>query len=182
MTILIMDCETTGLTLHPNAELHKQPRIIELAAALLNKETGDIIETMSVLINPGIALPLLITKITGITDEMLIGERGFLEVLPQISKFFARSDIMFSHNLPFDKSLLEFELRRVNALDEFPMPRREFCTVGLHIEEYGYMPKMQQLYQDKIGVPMSHSHKAHRAMNDVNALCEIIQKERLFAL
>lgn len=178
---IIWDTETTGLLLHPNAELSKQPRITEFGGSLLDCATGAVRDTLNVLINPGIELSPEITKLTGITNEMLRDEPPFVDALPKISAFFAQASSMFSHNLPFDKGVLIRELRRIdaNAIETFPWPAHEFCTVGLYSEQYGRNPRLIELYADVMEKPLEQKH---RAMSDVEALIEIIQKERLYLL
>jgi DNA polymerase III alpha subunit (gram-positive type) len=68
--ILVYDTETTGLTLHPNAPMRKQPKMIEFGGVLLGR-SGEIVEEYNVLVHPGEDVSPEITKITGITNDML---------------------------------------------------------------------------------------------------------------
>lgn len=178
--IVVFDTETTGLPLHAKAPLSKQPKIIELGAVLLSRETGEIVSEYNQLINPGMEVSAEITKITGITNDQLVGQPTFHEVFPYLFKFFQEADTVFCHNTSFDKKMLAMEVARCGALvPEFPWPEREFCTVELYQRQYGRRPKMIELYERVLGKPLAQTH---RALEDVKALVEIIQAERLWEL
>lgn len=168
--VLVFDTETTGLTLHPDAPLSKQPKIIELGAALLDRH-GSIVDTYNQLIHPQESLSAEITRITGITDEQLVGAPMFAEALPGLRSFFARAHSVFAHNLPFDRAMLRNEALRCDAWETFPWPRQEFCTVGLHRDAWGRNPKLTELYAETLGKPLPQTH---RALDDVLALVEVV--------
>lgn len=174
--IIVFDWETTGLTLHPDADVLKQPRGIEFGAAVLSPLTGEVLEELNLMINPGQSLEAIIVKITGITDAALAAEPAFSEVLPRIRALFERCGTMFAHNLPFDKAILRGELARI-GVEDFPWPEKGYCTVGLYRDDWGRNPKMTELYEHVIGKPLAQTH---RALDDVRALVEIIQHEKLW--
>jgi DNA polymerase III epsilon subunit-like protein len=147
--IVVFDTETTGLPLHPDAPLEKQPKIIELGAALLD-ETGAVVDTFQQLLHPGEDITEEITKITGITNEQLKDQPKFVDVLPQLREFFDRAFAVFAHNLPFDKKLLQFDLKR---------------------SIWGKNMKMTDLYEYALKKPLPQTH---RALDDVQALVEIV--------
>jgi DNA polymerase III epsilon subunit-like protein len=175
--IIIFDTETTGLTLHPTAPLSKQPKIIEFGAIIL--EQGEVVEEFSTLINPQESLSDEIVKITGITDDDLRDLRPFSEHIESLTKLFNKCAGVAAHNLPFDKAMLMNELKRCAAVQKFPWPPREMCTVGIYKEQWGRNPKLLELYADIMGKPLAQTH---RALGDVKALVEIIQEEELWAL
>lgn len=176
--IIIFDCETTGLLLHPSAPLSRQPKIIEFGAALMSKETGDVIDTMNVLITPGAQISPEITKLTGIANSDLKDQEDFEFHFPQIQAFFDKADTSFCHNAPFDYGMLSLEYRRIGV--ENPVfPQNKFCTVGLYTPQFGANMKLPTLYEEVMGEPLEQKH---RAMADVLALIEIIQKEKLYFL
>jgi len=176
--IIVFDTETTGLTLHPQAEVRKQPRMIEFGAALLDLKTGEVRDTLNILINPQEPLTPEIVKITGITDDELKDAYPFSTALPAIRLMFSQANCVMAHNLPFDRAILRGELARLNEL-EFPWPEREICTVGLHKDDWGRNPKLTELYEATMGKPLAQTH---RALDDVMALVEIIQKAELWRL
>lgn len=175
--IVVFDTETTGLPLHPDAPLEKQPKIIELGAALLDAE-GNVIDTFQQLLHPGQDITDEITKITGITNDMVTSAPKFVDVLPQLREFFGRAFAVFAHNLPFDRTLLKLDLRRAEC-EDFPWPAQEYCTIGLHRSIWGRNMKMTELYEHALKKPLPQTH---RALDDVMALVEIIQALELHKL
>lgn len=175
--IVVFDTETTGLPLHPDAPLDKQPKIIELGAALLDSD-GKVVDTFQQLLHPGEEITDEITKITGITNDQLKDQPKFGDVLPQLREFFGRAFAVFAHNLPFDKKLLHYDLRRVSC-EDFPWPQQEYCTIGLHRSIWGRNMKMTELYEHALNKPLPQTH---RALDDVQALVEIIQALELHKL
>lgn len=99
-SFVAIDIETTGLS----PENHK---IIEVGA--LKVREGEVVDTLSVLINPEVSLPSQITALTGITDSMLIGEEPFSEVSQSIYEFIAEEPLL-GHNIRFDYSFLKYHL------------------------------------------------------------------------
>lgn len=175
--IIVFDTETTGLTLHPDAPVSKQPRMIEFGAALIDR-MGQVVETASIMVNPGEPLTPEITKITGITDADLVDAPSFKEALPQMRRIFEQATTVMAHNLPFDKAILKGELSRIDCYD-FPWPKIEFCTVGLYKAAWGRNPRLIELYESVMGKPLAQTH---RALDDVMALVDIIQKEELWLI
>lgn len=171
MNTIVFDNETTGLPLHPTVDINKQPRIIEFGAAIID-ENGEVVEKYNQLINPGTEIESVITKITGITNDDLIGKPKFGDVLLDIRALFEKCDIMVAHNLPFDYRMLDFELTRLD-FQSFPFPRTKICTVEENREAYGFRPNLQKLYNDTCGKPLQQTH---RAIDDVMALVEIWTK------
>jgi DNA polymerase III epsilon subunit-like protein len=175
MILGILDCETTGLPLHTSASLNAQPHIIEWAVAHIDSKQGKITATYETLIKPPIAIPEVITKITGLTDEDLAAAPSFIEAYPIILESLSGIDVLIAHNAPFDTSMLRFELAR-HMIEDFVWPRVE-CTVQLYHDEYGRRMKLVELFEAKLGKQLAQTH---RAMDDVNALAEIVIKEKLW--
>jgi DNA polymerase-3 subunit alpha (Gram-positive type) len=167
MISLVIDCETTGLTLPSLADTNKQPRIIELAVARV--DGGKIISEHEWMIYPECEISAKITKITGITNDMLKGKPEFRQVLGEIEAAFAGADQLISHNAPFDVACLQYELDRC-ARSGFPWPADTICTVQEFSHEFGRRPTLKDLFLRKLGKPLD---QAHRAMDDVRALVEI---------
>jgi ATP-dependent DNA helicase DinG len=178
LLLLGIDFETTNLTLHPNADLKKQPRAIEFGGALMDMESGSIVEELSIIINPECEITPEITKITGITNDDVRDAPTFIEILPQLRHVFSQATTLVAHNLPFDKMILKCELMRANVND-FPWPQREMCTVGTYKEYFGRNPKLTELYEFVMGKPLQQTH---RALEDVKAMMEIISQEKLWQI
>lgn len=176
--IIVFDTETTGLTLHQHAPLNKQPKIIEFGAVIL--QSGEIVEEISILIDPQEPLSKEITRITGIKNEDLIGKPTFKDCVSELAAAFGACGHVMAHNLPFDKAMMMNDLQRCQIpLPTFPWPEKETCTVGLYREQWGRNPKLLELYADIMGKPLAQTH---RALDDVKALVEIIQEEELWVV
>lgn len=173
-TVLVFDTETTGLPLPRVADLNKQPKIIEFAVSKV--VDGVFVSKHSWLIDPKEPLSAEINKITGLFDADLAGKPTFAEVLPEIIDVFQGVDELIAHNLPFDQSLLEFELRRVSCTD-FPWPKGKVCTVQEYRHRFGRYVKLTELYESIMGEPLEQTH---RAMDDVDALVELLIKDGFF--
>lgn len=182
MKAFVFDFETTGLVLHPDAKDKVQPRIIEIGAVILNSK-GKIEESMSQIVNPGMLIEPVITKITGLTDEDLKEQPPIGEFLPALLTMLAKCDVMIAHNLAFDKAMLELELarnqvhlRQRQQVHTPRWPRLEICTVQEYKELWGRRPKLTELYEHICGEPLKQTH---RALDDVLALARIVVESGL---
>jgi DNA polymerase III epsilon subunit-like protein len=173
--LIIFDVETTGLIKHPDAPIKKQPRIIEFGAAALSLSTGKVQRTLSVLINPEEKITEEIEKITGIKDEDLKDKPTFADAWSKsIFPFIKKGTAMLAHNEPFDHQLVDYELARCKATFKWPPT---FCTIGLYKEQWGRDMKLVELYSHIMGRELDQKH---RAGSDVDALVEIVRKEKLW--
>jgi DNA polymerase-3 subunit epsilon len=106
MRQIIFDTETTGL-FHDKGD-----RIIEVGAVeVINfMPTG---ETFQTYIDPGRSVSQETIQITGITDEMLVGQPKFEDpaVVEKLLDFFGDAEIV-AHNAKFDEGFLNMELKR----------------------------------------------------------------------
>lgn len=173
--LIIYDTETTGLVKHPNAPLVKQPRLIEFGAIGLSLKNGKEMARLKQLINPGEPLTEEITKITGIANDDLKGQPAFADAWAKVMlPFLKKGSMMLAHNEPFDHAIIDYELQRCKLKFVWPS---SFCTIGLYRERWGRDMKLTELYESIIGKPLDQKH---RALSDVEALVEIVQKERLW--
>ncbi len=115
--IVIFDFETTGLDVY-------RDRIIEIGA--IKYVNGERVADFSYLINPEIPLPEVITKITGITPEMLEGQAVIEDVLPEFLSFIDKS-VLVAHNAEFDLNFLKSVAGRQGYQIEYPC----FCTLKM---------------------------------------------------
>lgn len=173
MNVLAFDFETTGLTVHPSAPLDRQPRPIEFGGVLVD-HLGRELDTIEVLIDPGVDIEPKITEITGITNEML-REQGvpFDEAAAQILPLFRDADVMVAHNLPFDETILRLALKRAGIAD-WPWPRG-ICTAQEYRAVNGKRPRLIHLHEQVMGRKLEQTH---RALDDVRALVAILLKEQ----
>src|SRR5690606_33790783 len=86
--LVIVDIETTGASNHHS-------RIIEVAA--LRVENGEVVDTFSSLVNPGVRIPHFITALTSITDQTISSAPYFPEIAPALAEFL-RGAAFMAHN------------------------------------------------------------------------------------
>jgi len=175
MIYLVFDAETTGLPKHPSAKPETQPRIIEFGGVLIDSDLV-VLGELHMVINPGIPLEPIITKITGLTDDDLKGEKTFAEVAEEIKTFFGKADAIVAHNLPFDMTMIELEIER-NGIENWAWPEIKICTVQEHSEEWGRFPKLLELYEHYMCLSLDQSH---RALDDVYSLIEVAKAAGVF--
>ena len=70
---------------------------------------GEVLGTFQSFVDPGHSLPVFITQLTGISDEMLISAPFIDEILPTLFEFLgsAEETVVVAHNSPFDLSFLK---------------------------------------------------------------------------
>lgn len=166
--IILLDFETTGLTLPSSADLELQPRIIEIGAIKVS-DRGSVVAELGELIDPKQEISAEITKITGIKPDQLKGKRTLEEVLPELADFFLGAHTLVAHNLAFDRDVLYFELLRYGWERRFPFPPNQVCTVDSTMHMKGRRLKLLELYEITQGKPLAQTH---RAVDDVRALWE----------
>lgn len=100
-TFVVLDLETSG------ASPKTGSAITEIGAVKVCG--GEVLGTFKTFVNPGTQLPLFITELTGITDEMLMDAPRIESVLPLLFEFLGseNSTVFVAHNAPFDLSFLK---------------------------------------------------------------------------
>lgn len=144
-----LDLELTGLEVG-------EDEIIEVGAVQF-KESG-VLDTLSCLVKPQRSLPLKITRMTGITPEMLAHAPTFDEIAPKLTKFISHYPII-GHSVHRDLEMLGAEglYTPQTVYDTF-----DLATLLLpHMSAY----KLVTL-ADYLGVEYP---EAHRALQDAEA-------------
>ena len=102
-TIVVLDVETTGF--------HRQrDRIIEFGAIKLSG--GNIVDKMSILINPGFPIPYTASRVNNIFDDMVADREQESFYLSDIYNFLKDALIIVGHNISFDLDFIEEMFRR----------------------------------------------------------------------
>jgi len=99
---VIFDTETTGLS----AAEHE---LIELAGVKMRG--GEVVDTFASLISPTAPIPLKITEITNITNDMVRGQPALADVLPKFLEFCGDA-VLVAHNADFDCGFLDAACRK----------------------------------------------------------------------
>lgn len=169
MIACVFDTETSGLIPNSLLPLAQQPYITEFYGALVDLQSGKIIEELEFLCKIPIKLEPIITKITGLTDEMLESEQEYAAYDDEVRRFFGQTDAeaVIAHNISFDIGMVENETRRCGTHREFRWPKRRICTVEQTEWIKGHRLNLASLHTELFGESFP---EAHRAKNDVSAL------------
>ena len=83
--------------------------IIEIGA--LKVREGKVVDRFIRFIEPEAGIPLMITQLTGITNDMVEGAGNCGEVLPEFLEF-CEQDTLIGHNVQFDFSFVKTKSKR----------------------------------------------------------------------
>ncbi len=164
--LIILDLETTGLSPYRH-------KITEIAAVKI--VDNEVVDKFQTLINPEVPIPAFITRLTGISDEMVKDAPVIVDVLPSLKKFLA-DDVIIAHNASFDFNFLRYNFKTHLGVD---LSNPKVCTVKLANRVHEDLPsKKLGFLCEYYGITNS---QAHRAMSDVLATKELflIMREKL---
>lgn len=158
-TYAIVDVETTGGS--PRFE-----RITEVGIVLFDGE--QVIDTFESLVNPEQSIPEFITKLTGITNEMVQEAPRFYEIAKKIVEL-TQGAVFVAHNARFDYGFLRSEFKRLG----YTYTRRQLCTVKLSRRVFPGLPSysLGKLIRH-FDIPVS---RRHRALDDALATTELLR-------
>jgi len=147
MLYAIVDIETTGGHASANG-------ITEVA---INIHDGNqIVERYTTLINPKRDIPVYITALTGIDDEMLKDAPIFEDVALQIYQLL-HNKIFVAHNVNFDYSFLKHHLANAG----YDLQCRKLCTVRLSRKVFpGKVSYSLGKLCNALQIPINNRHRA----------------------
>jgi DNA polymerase-3 subunit epsilon len=163
----IIDIETTG-------NLYKYGKITEIA--LFQHNGQSITNSFSTLINPEIDIPNFITRLTGISNEMIKSAPKFYEVAKKIIEF-TEGRIFIAHNVNFDYLFIKEEYKRLG----YNFNRKKLCTVQLSRKllpgHHSY--SLGKLCTD-LGISINDRHRAEGdALATVKLFEILVEKNRI---
>jgi DNA polymerase-3 subunit epsilon len=158
----VVDVETTGLD--PETD-----RIVELAVRRFKYDpSGHIVEigkSWSWREDPGIPLPEDVIRLTGITDQDLIGRRIDDRIATDI---LSSASLIIAHNAKFDRPLVERRLPNLpQARWACTMSEIAWRAAGFEGRTLGWLCSQLGWFYD-----------AHRAEGDVDAVITLLRHER----
>ncbi|MGN6645997.1 MAG: exonuclease domain-containing protein [Cytophaga sp.] len=160
MIYSIVDIETTGGHASGN-------RIIEIA--IYNFDGEKIIDSYHTLINPERRIPVFITSLTGIDNEMVAQAPVFADVAEEILDF-TKDSIFVAHNVNFDFTFIKKEFQ---ALD-IPFNRSKLCTIRLSRKIFPGLPSYS--LGNLCASLNIHVQDRHRASGDAEATVRLLHK------
>lgn len=155
----IVDIETTGTHAVSGA-------ITEIAIVIHNGK--EILDQFETLINPHTTLSPYISRLTGITNDMLHDAPSFHEVAGKIWSM-TEGNIFTAHSVNFDYSFIREEFKSLGA----DFKRSKLCTVRLSRKIFpGYTSYSLGSICSALGINIRNRH---RAMGDVAATVKLFE-------
>lgn len=155
----VVDIETTGGN-------HAYHRITEVGIVKL--QNGQVIGRFQSLVNPQRNIPQSITRLTGISNDM-VADAPVFEALADSIEAFVEGCVFVAHNVNFDYGFIKQEFARLER--NFRMPK--ICTVR---EMRRAVPGLKSY---SLAALTAHFDIAmaqhHRALSDANAAAELLK-------
>lgn len=159
--LVFLDIETTGGSA-------RNSKITEIGA--LRVEHGEVVGTLSQLLDPGQDVPPYITELTGISDDMVRGQPQFEHFADELNDFL-KGAIFVAHNVNFDYGFIKQEFARIGTV--WNMDR--LCSVRLSRLLYPLERRHGLDYViARLGVEVE---SRHRAYDDAEVLYKMFRHE-----
>jgi DNA polymerase III alpha subunit (gram-positive type) len=163
MKILGFDVETTGLDA-------TKDRVTEVGLVLFDSTMKQPVRVSGYLVKAPGGVSAEITKLTGITNDMLetygVESRAGLSAVLAMAK---TVDLIVAHNSPFDRGFLEAWCVREGM--EAPKQPYADTRTDLPAEAYSHGKSASLKY---LACDLGFTYPAHRAVNDVLAMLKIL--------
>lgn len=157
-TYVSIDLEMSGLN-------EKEDKIIEIGA--IKVVDGQIVDTLSTLINPECQLSDEIIKITGITQEEVDKAPKLTEVLEDLHAFLGK-DVLLGHSVHSDYKFLKRNfVNNQMSFDRKGLDTLRMARVALPELESKRLPDLCKYFNIET--------KSHRALEDAKATHELYQ-------
>lgn len=158
-TFVVVDIETTGLKPGPAS-------ITEIAAIRI--DDGRLSAEFHSLVNPGRRIPPAITRLTGISDDLVRDQPPIEVILPRLHAFLGAT-VLVAHNADFDLGFLNFDARRLLAS---PLLNPSLCTLRLARR---LLPELRSRSLDAVASHLGVANfDRHRASGDARITAEIL--------
>lgn len=161
----IVDVETTGMSPKSGDEV-VEIGIILFRYNAVHHDAVEIVETYQSLREPTDPIPHSVTRIHGITNDMVLGKKLDYGKMESI---FHRAEFVVAHNAGFDRSFLE-ELLPM-SIDK---PWKCSCF-GIPWKRHGLENRQLGTLRDYFGI--THD-EAHRALADCEVVLEALKRPR----
>lgn len=161
-SLVVLDVESTGVWV-------EKDKIIEIALIKYNPAGQK--EIYHKKINPGISIPAVVVKLTGITDQDVKDAPSFRQVSKEIFAFIGESDLGGFNVERFDLPLLEREFAEAGLKFDWKERKIYDAQKVYHLNEKRDLSAAFKFYCDKELVG------AHSALADTEAVFEILEKQ-----
>jgi len=155
-----LDTECTGLD-------PVNDKVIELAMVPFEYDAEGriyrILPAYNALQDPGIPIPALITRITGIADNMVVGQSIDIDA---VGKLLEKTDLVIAHNARFDRPFVE---KLHQGFESLPWA----CSIAdVNWNEEGF----EGVKLDYLAYKYGYFYEGHRATIDCQAGIELLSK------
>lgn len=158
----VVDVETTGTSPGSGG------RMTEIA--VMQVDSGDLVDEFSTLLDPERPIPPWVSRLTGITDEMVEGAPAFGEVAATVREML-EGRVFVAHNVSYDWRFVSEEMRRASSL--LPTGPR-LCTLRLARRALpGLDRRGLGALAEHFGVEVENRH---RAAGDARATVTILNR------
>lgn len=158
---IVFDIETTGLS-------KEKDKITEIGAVKIQE--GKIVDSFSTFVNPERPISDEITKLTGITNQMVADAPTIDVILPQFLEFCGQG-VLVAHNASFDVGFIR------TVADNLKMPSVENTILDTLELSRALLPELKKHKLNIVAERMEVSLEGHhRAVNDAKATAEIFLK------
>lgn len=156
----IIDVETTG----------KTNRITEIC--ILKYNGNKIVDEFTSLVNPKTPIPVEITTLTGIDNDMVANAPTFDKIANKIIEI-TEDSVFVAHNVNFDYNVIVKEFKQI----ELDFRRKKLCTIRLSKK---LIPKQKSYNLDNLctalEIPIENRHRAKGDAEATAKLFELILK------
>jgi DNA polymerase III epsilon subunit family exonuclease len=159
--LVVLDTETTGLD-------PRNDRIIDIGAVRLGPDL-KIEKRFVTLVDPGIPIPLFISRLVGITDDDVRDAPGFAQAFGDLREF-AGDAVLVAHNAGFDREHLAAGARRAGLP---PLANEWFDTLEAALLLY---PEFDRHALPVLAAEFGIEREAHRALPDAETAAEVLQR------
>ncbi len=159
---VVFDLETTGLNMNPVGG--QVDRIIELGAVKI--QDGRICERFSTFVACPTRLPAEIVRLTGITDDMLIGAPRLEDVIADFYRFAYGAELVAHNGFMFDFRFIRY----YGEKEGFLFNNRTHDTLNLSQE---LLPMLSNHKLDTVAEKFGFTFNHHRAYDDAFVTAKI---------
>jgi DNA polymerase III subunit alpha, Gram-positive type len=157
MLATVFDTETTGLIINPARKLDAQPEIISISIQSVDLATAEISESYYKLFKPTRIISEEITKITNITNDMVIELLGIKHYIREIATMLEDAPLLIGQNISFDMAMVSLECRRYGKIIRWPKTL-DLVENTIHLK--GYRLSLTNLHIELFGAPFDSAHRA----------------------
>ncbi|KKO50350.1 DNA polymerase III subunit epsilon [Arsukibacterium sp. MJ3] len=156
---VVLDVETTG-------GKAVNDRVTEIGAVKV--QAGHVLDTFSTLVNPERHIPSFISRLTGISNNMVAGAPKFAAVAAKLQQFL-EGTVFVAHNVKFDYGFIRAELARCDITLDLP----QLCTV---VNMRRYYPGLASYSLGNLCREFDiNLTNHHRALDDATATVELLK-------